>query len=369
MSKVFEALLNNSLVDHCDKNSIIPQEQFGFKKKTSTYHAMNKLLHDLCKHLDRHEMVAAWLIDLEKAFDSVWLKRLLYRMNKLNFPRHILNIIHVITRDRKFITASTTGQILSMKFKIEEGLQQGSVNSSLLFNIYINQLSYHFDMNRGNRTYTISFADDQIVYVAETNAEKAKQKLQFLVNKVNNFYQQWQLNINPNKCETILFRLTTKYLSKNKAKGWKEFSIQIEDEKKNKKFTVAHQKTVKYLGMHLDQLLRLTDHVDIQLEKAHKAFKNYGRLFYNKNSNKKAKRICYCLLVRSILTYACPMWFNQSASTIEILRVFERKCLRACTSLYRSELSEFHKYVSNQFLYNTAEIKRIDNFVIQLTRL
>ncbi|KNC20875.1 hypothetical protein FF38_04214 [Lucilia cuprina] len=49
----------------------------------------------------------------------------------------------------------------------------------------------------------------------------------------------------------------------------------------------------------------------------------------------------YQSLIRPIITYACSIWFNISASNMEKIRIFERKCLRACTSLYRS--SEVYK--------------------------
>lgn len=53
---------------------------------------------------------------------------------------------------------------------------------------------------------------------------------------------------------------------------------------------------------------------------------------------------------------------------MEKVRAFERSCLRACTKLYRSSESNYQKYVSNELLYEVADIPRIDNFIIQLTR-
>ena len=48
--------------------------------------------------------------------------------------------------------------------------------------------------------------------------------------------------------------------------------------------------------------------------------------------------------------------------------VFERKCLRACTRMFRTSQSNYLKYVSNKSLYDKANIVRIDNFIIQLIR-
>lgn len=53
---------------------------------------------------------------------------------------------------------------------------------------------------------------------------------------------------------------------------------------------------------------------------------------------------------------------------MERIRVFERRCLRACTSLYRSSNSNYKKYISNKTLYNISKISRIDNFIIHIIR-
>lgn len=50
------------------------------------------------------------------------------------------------------------------------------------------------------------------------------------------------------------------------------------------------------------------------------------------------------------------------------IRIFERKCLRACTKLYTSHISSYTKYISNKKLYDTTQISRIDNFIIELIR-
>ena len=53
---------------------------------------------------------------------------------------------------------------------------------------------------------------------------------------------------------------------------------------------------------------------------------------------------------------------------MELLRVFERKCLRACLGSYRSPESNFQKYISNTKLYDLANLNRIDCFIIKLIR-
>lgn len=118
----------------------------------------------------------------------------------------------------------------------------------------------------------------------------------------------------------------------------------------------------------MDHLIRLDQHIVKQLEKAVKTFKKYGNIFHQRHISKRAKIICYLLLVRPIATFATQASWNINASLMELVRLFERKCLRVCLSMYRSEHSNYQKYQSNIDLYNTAGIPRIDNFIIKLTR-
>ena len=53
---------------------------------------------------------------------------------------------------------------------------------------------------------------------------------------------------------------------------------------------------------------------------------------------------------------------------MEKIEVYERKCIRACLSKFRSPESEYQHYISNKKLYNEANIHRIDCFILKLIR-
>ena len=146
LSKVFEAIINNSLVNFCERNKIVPDSQFGFKHHHSTTHAIHKLLSDVNNHVAKSQLVGAALLDLEKAFDSVWLNGLLYRLDNLYFPRWLTHMVWDMISEKSFVTWDGT-DMSSLKFSIEEGLQQGTVNSPLLFNIFISRLPSLFNFN------------------------------------------------------------------------------------------------------------------------------------------------------------------------------------------------------------------------------
>ncbi|OXU26695.1 hypothetical protein TSAR_016977 [Trichomalopsis sarcophagae] len=181
-------------------------------------------------------------------------------------------------------------------------------------NIYLQRPTL-FNANRTGNSYATAFADDLIILVADKQPSIAQDKLE---------------------------------TRNNKRTDIKNFHINISID--NKQIQVDHKRTVRYLGVILDDLLRLNTHIRTQLEKA----------------PPRCKVICYLLLIRPIITYAAPIWWNVSASFMEKIRKFERYCLRASLHIYRE--SENKHFISNKHIYDVANDPRIDNFIVKLTR-
>jgi len=92
-------------------------------------------------------------------------------------------------------------------------------------------------------------------------------------------------------------------------------------------------------------------------------------MFSNKHIQSRVKIIIYQSLIRPILSYGSAVWFNISPSYMKRLRRCERKILRSCLHMLGSPSRNYLKYYSNLELYNAAKIIRIDNQLINLTRL
>lgn len=157
------------------------------------------------------------------------------------------------------------GKALSTeKFAIEEGVQQGTVNSPKLFLIFISDLTRLFNLNsESSNTFALAFADDVIVYTISNKAKTTRDNLENIVNKINNYYSNWNLKLNPEKCETILFRKPLYNLNSKAKAGSAQFKIQTSLPGTNILVDIPHKKTVKYLGVYIDYLLRINKYIDI----------------------------------------------------------------------------------------------------------
>ncbi|CAG5075428.1 Similar to RTase: Probable RNA-directed DNA polymerase from transposon BS (Drosophila melanogaster), partial [Cotesia congregata] len=125
----------SSGLDNIPTIKVIPNNQFGFKRKHAFTHAIDKLLSDINNSLHNNLIVGAVFLDQEKSFDSVWINGLIYIMVTKNFPIGLIFLIIDMIIGNFYYTWD--GKLLSSDcFIIQEGLQQERVLSPIFFNIY-----------------------------------------------------------------------------------------------------------------------------------------------------------------------------------------------------------------------------------------
>lgn len=81
----------------------------------------------------------AVLLDVSKAFDKVWHNCLLFKFLKLDFPLYLIQIVNTYLKMRTF-QVRLNGAYSNTK-PATAGVLQGSAISSLLYNLFVNDLS------------------------------------------------------------------------------------------------------------------------------------------------------------------------------------------------------------------------------------
>lgn len=85
-------------------------------------------------------------------------------------------MIYVMLKNRSFFLVSGRDRS-NLEFQVEEGLQHGTVNAPLLFSIYTSHILNLCGLNTGNGTFSIAFADDLVLYIANKSKKKAQELL------------------------------------------------------------------------------------------------------------------------------------------------------------------------------------------------
>jgi hypothetical protein len=78
------------------------EKQCEFRTRYSTSLQSARLVEGLTRNFGEERITDAIFLDVAKAFDSVWIDFLLYKLTLLNFPSYIVHIISLFLRDRTF---------------------------------------------------------------------------------------------------------------------------------------------------------------------------------------------------------------------------------------------------------------------------
>ena len=91
VGKVLEKLVHKHVFKFCCDNVIITSFQSGFVPGDSTVNQLIDIYNTFCKALDDCKEVRAIFCDVSKAFDRVWHKGLLYKLNKAGITGPLLS--------------------------------------------------------------------------------------------------------------------------------------------------------------------------------------------------------------------------------------------------------------------------------------
>src|SRR5690606_10941395 len=85
ISKIFEKLMANQIINFVTEHNIIHTNQYGFLKNRSTEDAVTHLTESVIEQLDNKLKCLTIFLDLSKAFDSVNHTLLLKKIKALGF--------------------------------------------------------------------------------------------------------------------------------------------------------------------------------------------------------------------------------------------------------------------------------------------
>ena len=200
-SKLFEFALDLKLAPFLASDHL----QFGFKKRTSTSHALYALKSTVAYFNERKSDVFVAFLDCTKAFDRISHYGLFIKLMERNVPLCILLL--VMFWHLNMSCKVKWGEAYSEEFFVPLGVKQGGISSPGFFTVYVDDMIGILRQS-GIGCHLVNvfvgcllFADDLALLAPSRSA------LQRMVNICYEYCQKYCLQFNSAKSKIMLFSL------------------------------------------------------------------------------------------------------------------------------------------------------------------
>ena len=134
LEKIVHTYVFNFLMDH----EVLTTLQSGFISGDSTVNQLVDIYNSFCKAIDEGKEECAIFCDISKAFDQVWHKGLLYKLQTVGITGHLLQCFTDYLNNRK--QRVVLPGVFSYWTDLKACVPQGPILGPLLFLIYINNI-------------------------------------------------------------------------------------------------------------------------------------------------------------------------------------------------------------------------------------
>jgi hypothetical protein len=130
VGKLFQKTLLTRVLLEVNERGLLRDEQFEFRPRHSTTLQLARLVERVNRNFDEMRLTGAVFLDVAKAFNTVWVKGLLYKLTVLNFPSYLVKTISSYLDCRTFQTSLQSATSTSRVMRA--GVAQGGLVSRTL---------------------------------------------------------------------------------------------------------------------------------------------------------------------------------------------------------------------------------------------
>ena len=306
-SKLFERAAYNQLLNYLEKNDILYQFQFGFRKRYGTELAVSFLTHKISEALETGKYALGVFLDLSKAFDTVNHVILLDKLSYYGIRGVPLDWFtsYLFNRSQYVSFQNEESDVMDIKC----GVPQGSILGPLLFLLYINDLFLACP-----DCFILLFADDTNLFFSDINFDTLLQRTNATLRLITAWFNANKLSLNVDKTHFMVYNIRKKkYVPHNI-----HVSINNHD--------ISQVSKIKFLGIWMDEQLNWKYHITYIANKISKVIGILKKVRQSVNSNVLLS--LYYALVHPYYTYCNVTWASNYKSNLDSLVKLQKKILR-----------------------------------------
>jgi hypothetical protein len=344
LAKILEKSVNKQLHQYLSSNEFLTTHQSAYLKGHSTITSLQKVTSDWYKAIDDKQLVCVAYFDIAKCFNSIDHTILRYKLQGYGIKDKELAWFTSYLNNR-YQTVNINGN-KSKLHAVKLGIPQGSVLGPLLFLLYLN------DLPSVTKCSINLYADDTCLYICDSDPQKLKSNLQTEADKIYKWFTDNRLTLNVNK-SNLMYIGTQQRL--NCFPDLPTVSVNGTE--------LEIVKSVKYLGMHIDQNISWKSHISDLGTKLRPKLGALSRLSHTLPSY--YLNTIYNTTIQPHIDYGLPIWGHTFTSYIDSIQRYQNRAARIVTKQfnYDTSVSGLHKqlrwlnipqraqYLSNLFVH------------------
>lgn len=337
-SKIFERLIHSRLSSFFDSQNTIYDNQFGFRKKHSTVHALSTAVKSITQSMNERSCSIGLFIDFSKAFDTIKHDILLKKLEHYGIRGPAIDLLTDYLSDR-YQYVSLDGSCSDLLL-ISIGVPQGSVLGPLLFIIYINDIA-NCVADSCSQAMFVLFADDTNVFIRAPSISEAKALAEITLQSISRYLFANYLHINVKKTKYVVFSPS--------AKNPPPCKITLDS-------TILQRvRCIKFLGVIIDERLNWANQTNSLICKLSKTCGTLRSL--SSCLPKSLRAPVFSALVNSHITYGITVWGGNPTNLEKVFRA-QKKCIR---SLYK--IKRRRKFKGSYIYGHTKQIFSTNSFL------
>ena len=315
--KTVERMVNERLVWYLEKNGLLAKQQCGYRSNRSTVDHLVRLETFIRDAFIHNQHLVAVFFDLQKAYDTTWKYGILKDLHNMGLRGNLPIFIGNFLSDRVF--QIHLGTILSDKiFHQEEGVPQGAILSTTLFNVKINNIVKQVDPGVECSLYV----DDFVIMYKSPTIDAIQRKLQHTIHRLEKWTLENGFTISKNKTVAMHFCPDKKCIDPVMELGGDP---------------IQFVKEAKFLGLIWDTKLTFEPHIKYlkaRCQKSLNILKVLSRTEWGADQTTLLK--IYRSFVRSKLDYGCIVYGSASKTALAKLDPVHNQGLRLSLGAFRS---------------------------------
>lgn len=203
LSKAFEIILKDQILDHLNSEKLLSDCHFGFRTGASTSSLLLSLTEKVRHNINSKNISTLVSLDLSKAFDTVNYNVLTEKLSsKFGFSSSSCKLMHSYITER-FQFVGLNGNNSSL-MQCCSGVPQGSVLGPLLFLMYVNDFIEYIG---SSLCQSFLFADDiNLLFTGDKQfLDCHEATINYVLSQASNWAVRNKLRFNPDKTKAIVF--------------------------------------------------------------------------------------------------------------------------------------------------------------------